>query len=287
MRRLTFFLAAVLLVLVAEKAPCHEITFSIDPNAPNSLAYSEMRVEDGDPLSIRRGRFSSVDPVMSVDAMRAPQLWNRYAYVGNNPMNRVDPTGKILEFFGSTDDLNKVKTIANSGLHGYQLNINKNGVASLSKVKAADKETTEQKAFRESLQRVIGDKGTTAISVASHGQGVVIGSFNLRTIDPSDMAKFGSSQPNASSTLGHEVMEQYAGQVLGMSSYSAAHAWAIQQENAFTGWTRGNQGAAALQPNGMVGVDVFYSRGKQTIDVRVTVDPQTQDVVSVTRTPVP
>ena len=233
------------------------------------------------------GRFLSVDPVMSVDATRSPQLWNRYAYVGNNPMNRVDPTGKILEFSGNTDDLNKVKTIANSGLHGYELNIGKNGVASLSKVKATGKETKEQKAFRESLQRVIGDKGTTAINVASHGQGVVIGSFNLRTIDPTDMSKFGSSQPSAASTLGHEVMEQYAGQVLGMSSYSVAHAWAIQQENTFTGWTRGAQGPAARQPNGMVGVDVFYSRGKQTIDVRVTVDPQTQDVVSVTRTPVP
>ena len=101
------------------------------------------------------------------------------------------------------------------------------------------------------------------------------------------MAKFGSSQPNAASTFGHEVMEQYAGQVLGMLSYGAAHAWAIQQENTFTGWTRGNQTPAALQPNGMIGVDVFYSRGKQTIDVRVTVDPKTADVTSVTRTPVP
>jgi len=232
------------------------------------------------------GRFLSVDPVMPSEAMRAPQLWNRYAYVGNNPINRVDPTGKILEFFGSVDDLNKVKTIANSGLHGYQMNIT-NGVASLSKVTASGKETKEQKALRESLQRVIGDKGTTAISVASHGQNVVIGSFNLRTIDPGDMAKFGSSQPNAASTFGHEVMEQYAGQVLGMSSYGAAHTWAIQQENTFTGWTRGNQTPAALRPNGMIGVDVFYSRGKQTIDVRVTVDPKTADVTSVTRTPVP
>jgi hypothetical protein len=38
--------------------------------------------------------FLSVDPLVSTAAaMRSPQLWNRYSYVGNNPINRVDPTG--------------------------------------------------------------------------------------------------------------------------------------------------------------------------------------------------
>jgi RHS repeat-associated protein len=233
------------------------------------------------------GRFLSVDPIMPVEAMRAPQLWNRYAYVGNNPVGRVDPTGKVLKFVGGSDDLDKVQKIADSGLNGYQLNIGANGVASLSKVKANGKETKEQKAFRQALQRVIGDKATTAINVASHAQGVVIGQFKMRTIDPVDMQKFGSAQPSASSTLGHEVMEQYAGQVLGMTTIDMAHPWAIQQENTFTGWTRGNQTTTSFLPNGLAYGDVFYSRGKETIDVRVTVDPRTYDVVSVTRTPVP
>jgi RHS repeat-associated protein len=233
------------------------------------------------------GRFLSVDPIMPIEAMRAPQLWNRYSYVGNNPVGRVDPTGKVLQFFGGSDDLDKVKKIANSGLNGYQLNIGANGVASLSKAKANGNETKEQKALREGLQRVIGDKATTAIDVASHAQGVVIGQFNMRTIDPGDMQKFGSAQPSAASTLGHEVMEQYAGQVLGMTTVNVAHPWAIQQENTFTGWTRMGQSGTTLLPNGLAYGDVFYSRGKETIDVRVTVDPRTFDVVSVTRTPVP
>jgi RHS repeat-associated protein len=38
------------------------------------------------------GRFLSVDPVLGNP--QAPQSWNRYAYVMNNPMNRTDPTGK-------------------------------------------------------------------------------------------------------------------------------------------------------------------------------------------------
>jgi RHS repeat-associated protein len=46
------------------------------------------------------GRFLSVDPVLTKSAMRSPQLWNRYAYVGNDPMVRTDPTGKDIVLQG-------------------------------------------------------------------------------------------------------------------------------------------------------------------------------------------
>jgi RHS repeat-associated protein len=39
------------------------------------------------------GRFLTVDPVIPSEAARAPQLWNRYAYVANVPLTRTDPTG--------------------------------------------------------------------------------------------------------------------------------------------------------------------------------------------------
>jgi RHS repeat-associated protein len=38
------------------------------------------------------GRFLSTDPVRGNPA--SPQSWNLYAYVGNNPLNRTDPTGQ-------------------------------------------------------------------------------------------------------------------------------------------------------------------------------------------------
>ncbi len=37
------------------------------------------------------GRFTQPDPV--VPEPGDPQSWNRYSYVRNNPVNRVDPTG--------------------------------------------------------------------------------------------------------------------------------------------------------------------------------------------------
>jgi RHS repeat-associated protein len=41
------------------------------------------------------GRFLSVDPVINMKrVMTEPQGWNRYAYVSNNPINKVDPDGR-------------------------------------------------------------------------------------------------------------------------------------------------------------------------------------------------
>jgi RHS repeat-associated protein len=41
------------------------------------------------------GRFVSVDPVLTASTNVAwPQRWNRYAYVSNNPLLLVDPTGE-------------------------------------------------------------------------------------------------------------------------------------------------------------------------------------------------
>ena len=41
------------------------------------------------------GRFLSVDPVLDVKrALHEPQVWNRYSYVVNNPINRVDRDGR-------------------------------------------------------------------------------------------------------------------------------------------------------------------------------------------------
>jgi RHS repeat-associated protein len=55
-----------------------------------SLTYMHARYHDG-----AVGRFLSVDPVLDVEkALREPQLWNRYAYVTNNPLKYVDLNGR-------------------------------------------------------------------------------------------------------------------------------------------------------------------------------------------------
>lgn len=95
MRRLILSLAAVSLVLVAEKALCRGTTLAIEPESFNSLSYQDFRVKEVEPRSIRTGRFLSVDPTWDSADLATPQSWNRYSYVMNNPINATDPDGRI------------------------------------------------------------------------------------------------------------------------------------------------------------------------------------------------
>ncbi len=40
------------------------------------------------------GRFTTTDPLMASGRTENPQTWNRYNYVGNNPLVNIDPTGE-------------------------------------------------------------------------------------------------------------------------------------------------------------------------------------------------
>jgi RHS repeat-associated protein len=56
--------------------------------------------------SAKQGRFTQVDPIgMSAASILNPQSLNMYSYVGNDPINRTDPTGlfwgAIKRFFGA------------------------------------------------------------------------------------------------------------------------------------------------------------------------------------------
>jgi RHS repeat-associated protein len=50
-----------------------------------------------------QGRFLSTDPVtITPERLHDPQQLNAYAYVRNNPLRFIDPTGKILRLSGDT-----------------------------------------------------------------------------------------------------------------------------------------------------------------------------------------
>jgi hypothetical protein len=61
-----------------------------------------MRVEGPIERSIRTGRFLSVDPVLDLKrVLGTPQRWNRYSYVVNSPINRIDPDGRDDGMYGA------------------------------------------------------------------------------------------------------------------------------------------------------------------------------------------
>lgn len=52
-------------------------------------------------MSSAQGRFTSIDPVtITTHRLQNPQELNLYAYVANNPLRFIDPTGEILQCVG-------------------------------------------------------------------------------------------------------------------------------------------------------------------------------------------
>ncbi len=57
-------------------------------DSETQLDFAEARMYEN-----RHGRFTAVDPLLASGKSANPQTFNRYVYVGNNPINRSDPSG--------------------------------------------------------------------------------------------------------------------------------------------------------------------------------------------------
>lgn len=77
--------------------PVHPHDLGVAANA--NVDYMHARY-----YSANVGRFLSVDPVIPVSSLRAPQRWNRYTYVMNNPMRFTDPAGTDIVLSGCAKD---------------------------------------------------------------------------------------------------------------------------------------------------------------------------------------
>jgi len=87
--------------LATDESPAERLKFTgheRDTTIASSLDYMHARY-----YTASMGRFLSVDPLLPKGAMQSPQMWNRYSYVANNPMNRTDPDGKLLQIAGCGD----------------------------------------------------------------------------------------------------------------------------------------------------------------------------------------
>ena len=59
-----------------------------EADAETGLNFAQARYQ-----SATQGRFTSPDPFGGSMTTASPQSFNRYAYVGNDPLNFTDPTG--------------------------------------------------------------------------------------------------------------------------------------------------------------------------------------------------
>jgi RHS repeat-associated protein len=73
----------------ADTAPLRQKFTSKERDVESGLDYFGARY-----FGNGQGRFTSVDPLTSSARTEAPQTWNRYAYVLNNPLRFTDPDGE-------------------------------------------------------------------------------------------------------------------------------------------------------------------------------------------------
>ncbi len=87
-----------------------------EADGETGLNFAEARYQ-----SSTQGRFTSADPLQASAHPTDPQSWNRYAYVRNNPLNFVDPSGQLLSLltanftessFGSVPQADEGNTFA-------------------------------------------------------------------------------------------------------------------------------------------------------------------------------
>jgi RHS repeat-associated protein len=69
-------------------------------DSATSLDYADQRY-----YSNQFGRFMTPDPYRASGGPSEPQSWNRYAYVGGDPINYHDPSGRERSIIGTCDDL--------------------------------------------------------------------------------------------------------------------------------------------------------------------------------------
>ncbi len=214
----------------------HERDLASPSGASDDLDYMHARHES--PVT---GRFLSADPALKSANPKSPQTWDRYAYVAGNPLKYLDPSGEILNFFGTADDLSKLQEVANQTLQGVDLVIDQNGRASLVPNNEVGPASPEQQAFADTLSSAINSRQSVNIGVTSGDIGITFGQYATGRIDIQDIAAVGSGRGvNSASALAHEIAEQTAKQTMGLSNtpndFAQAHRLAVSAQQKVSGY---------------------------------------------------
>lgn len=248
----------------------HERDFDLTQTGDNDNYFDYMHARYYDP---NRGRFLSVDPGRDWVPSQ-PQSWNVYTYVRNNPVIGSDPTGQKLTLGGYRDFglQRKVVGIANSGLHGTQLSIHPSGEARLTPNGVQGPPTRQQAALAATLGKAIDNGVDVSIGLVSGSPLVLVGSFDLGTIDVADLLMLGNG-PGVSGVgaLAHEVEEQYQKQVLGVTNYQAAHAQASAAESDVVGMNRQPQAPSLVNGGETYSAVTTYAEGNDSLNVVIEV----------------
>ena len=112
------------------------------------------------------GRFLSVDPLLNSGRPDDPQTWNRYSYVGGNPLSFIDPLG-LYRFAVKCAE-------GDSACEGQQQRF-RDALAEVRSAADALKEGTKERKVLEKVLKKIGEEEDT-------GATIVFGSLEGRTV---------------------------------------------------------------------------------------------------------
>ena len=214
------------------------------------------------------GRFLSVDPALESVDPYSPQSWNRYSYVQSSPVVYADPSGEILVFHGSKEDLAKLRKVVNASLKGFRLDIGKNGTAALVQT---DK-NAKKDGLATTISTAVDRPEVVRIGVVSDSSDVAIGQYVTGRIDIGDIANIGvGGVLSSGSALAHEIGEQTAKQVFGLSNdipgYNIAHAYGRRAQAITSGYVPGERIGEPV--NGTGTTVTTHHRGKQAVTVTI------------------
>jgi hypothetical protein len=150
----------------------------------------------------------------------------------------------MLVLAGTASNLEKLRQLVNSLLHGYELIINKNGIAQLISNNLEGPPSTEQAAVANALSAAINRSEVIRIGVESGASDVLGGNLFSGKIDIQDIAAVGRGPAvSSASMLSHELVEQTAGQVFDLmysiEDVELAHLFGTAAQDFASGFTRG------------------------------------------------
>jgi RHS repeat-associated protein len=237
----------------------------------------------------QRARFLSVDPVLDIEqAVRTPQIWNRYAYVLNNPLMFDDPTGEFLRFlFGKGATQENLEQFLNDNLHGVDANIAADGNVTLTPNGETGPATPEQQGFADVLSAAITREDfTVEMTVVAGDSGVTIGQYITGTVDLGDVKAGASIGPASQASLfAHEVSEQTAKTLFQLPGnrpgFEIAHPFGVGAQTLVSGgWAPGSQNVA-MSSAGTGTVTTQHTRNGKA--VTVTLQFKNGNLVKVNR----
>jgi len=153
------------------------------------------------------GRFMSPDPLTASGRLENPQTWNRYAYVSNNPLNRIDPTG-LYDFENTCAKNDKA---CNKEFKQFKKDFKK----ALSNIKKAMKTFPKGSLERSRLERVL-----KAYGKEKQHNGLFVKSAELETGKPARVSERDVIN-EAGSRRTEQVLEVDSRQISGETAFAA------------------------------------------------------------------